>query len=160
MRRFEKISFNQFRKDIEDNEDLYNEYLLPNRDTFYAAGYDFHAIKDFVLLPGDRIKIPTGVRVRMGNDEVLFLCARSSQGFIYNVRLCNQIGIIDSDYYNNEVNEGHIWICLQNEGDKIYTVKKGDGIAQGVFSKYLLTDDDEKHSKVKRKDNDEYLKRR
>jgi len=24
------------------------------------------------------------------------------------IRLCNQIGVIDSDYYNNRDNEGHI----------------------------------------------------
>ena len=158
MRGFEKISFDQFKKDVEDNLELYNEFILPNRDTFHAAGYDFHAIKEFVLKPGDIKKIPTGVKVRMCNDEVLFLCVRSSQGFTYNIRLCNQIGIIDSDYYNNEVNEGHIWIALQNEGDKDYVVKKGDGIAQGIFSQFLLTDDDEKYKKIKRKDNDDYLK--
>ena len=96
----------------------------------------------------------------MENDEVLLICVRGSQGFKYNVRLINQVGIVDKDYYNNEVNEGHIWIALQNEGKKKYSVKKGEGIAQGIFSKYLLTDDDIKETKRVRKDNDDYLKGR
>ena len=36
------------------------------------------------------------------------LLVRSSMGFKYNVRLCNQVGIVDSDYYNNPDNEGHM----------------------------------------------------
>ncbi len=55
----------------------------------------------------------------MNEDEVLFLIVRSSMGFKYNVRLCNQVGIIDKDYYNNIDNEGHIFIKIQNEGTKI-----------------------------------------
>lgn len=48
----------------------------------------------------------------MNEDEVLFLIVRSSMGFKYNVRLCNQVGIIDKDYYNNIDNEGHIFIKI------------------------------------------------
>ncbi len=159
MRDFEKISFEQFKKDIEDNLDLYNEYQLPSRDTTYAAGYDFHALSDFIIKSGEIKKIPTGIKARMCNDEFLLLCIRSSQGFIYNIRLINQVGIIDKDYYNNPTNEGHIWIGLKNEGEKDYIVNKGDGIAQGVFMKYLLTDNDIIERDV-RNDDDTYLKRR
>ena len=64
-------------------------------------------------------------------------------GFKYNGRLCNQLGLIDKDYYNNESNEGHIFIKIKNEGDKEFVVNKGDAIAQGIFMKYLITDDDD-----------------
>ena len=63
-------------------------------------------------------------------------------GFKYNVRLTNQVGIIESDYYNNPDNEGHMWVCLQNHGDKEYIINKGDAYAQGIFVKFLTTDDD------------------
>ncbi len=142
MRKFEKISFNEFKKDIEDNIDLYNSYILPKRDTKYAAGYDFYAIFDYTLKPGEIKKIPTGVKVIMEDDDALFLLDRSSMGFKYNVRMCNQVGVIDKDYYNNNSNEGHMWIRIQNEGDKDYIVKKGDAMCQGIFIKYLKTDDD------------------
>ena len=42
MRYFEKISFDQFKKDISSDLNLYNEYTLPRRDTEFAAGYDFN----------------------------------------------------------------------------------------------------------------------
>ena len=142
MRKFEKISFKQFNKDICNDIKLYKEFNMPSRATNLSAGYDFYSLKDFTLKPGQIIKIPTGIKVMMENDEYLLLCVRSSQGFKYNIRLCNQIGIIDKDYYNNPENEGHIWIALQNEGNDNYTVKKGEAIVQGIFMKYFLIEDD------------------
>lgn len=142
MRYFEKISFEQFSKDVKDDKELYESYNLPVRKTKISAGYDFESIYDFVLKPNEIIKLPLGVKVCMNDDEVFMLYVRSSQGFKYNVRMCNQVGVIDSDYYNNIDNEGHMWIKIQNEGDKDYVVKKGDAICQGVFTKYLVVDNE------------------
>ena len=143
MRKFEKISFEQFKKDIKEDKNLYDEYSLPKRGTKCAAGYDFYALYDYTLKPGEIMKIPTGIKVCMEEDDVLFLIDRSSMGFKYNVRMCNQVGVIDADYYNNSDNEGHMWIRIQNEGDKDYIVKKGDAMIQGVFIKYLKVDEEE-----------------
>ena len=142
MRHFEKISFEQFKKDIVDNINLYEEYNLPKRSTKYSAGYDIFSLEDFTLKPGETIKIATGLKADMMDDEVLYILVRSSMGFKYNVRLCNQVGVVDKDYYNNEGNEGHIFIKIKNEGEKDFVVNKGDAIGQGIFMKYLLTDDD------------------
>lgn len=147
MRRFEKISFEQFKKDIKDDIDLYNEYMLPKRETSASAGYDFKAIETFTIKPGEIKRIPTGYKVIMNSDEMLCIYVRSGMGFKYNIRMCNQVGIIESDYYNNESNEGHMWVALQNEGEKDFTVEKGNGYAQGVFAKFLTVDDEEKIDK-------------
>ena len=48
MRKFEKISFDQFKKDIEDNIDLYEKYKLPSRATKLSAGYDFYSLYDLL----------------------------------------------------------------------------------------------------------------
>lgn len=134
---FEKISFEQFKKDICDDNFMYNNYSLPIRKTKYSAGYDFIAMEDIEIKPGEIKKIASGYKANMLGDEMLMLFVRSSMGFKYNVRLCNQVGIIDKDYYNNPENEGHIFIKLQNEGDKVFSVKKGEAYAQGIFCKYL-----------------------
>lgn len=141
MRQFEKISFKEFCKDIKNDELLYNSYNVPVRKTINSAGYDFEAIDNYVIKPKETIKIPTGIRVKMNDDEVLLIVVRSSMGFKYNVRLTNQVGVIDSDYYNAS-NEGHMFISLQNEGNEDFIIHKGDGIAQGIFTKFLITDDD------------------
>ncbi len=136
-RYFEKISFEQFKKEIKDDINLYEEYKLPKRSTKYSAGYDFYAIEDFEIAPGEIKKVPTGYRAKYLNDEVLMIFVRSSMGFKYNVRLTNQVGIIDADYYDNPETHGHMYVSLQNEGDKVFKVKKGEAYAQGVFVKYL-----------------------
>ena len=111
MRDFEKISFEQFKKDIE-------------------------------IKPNEIIKIPTGIKAYFEPDEVLFIIVRSSTGFKYNIRLVNQVGVIDSDYYNNKDNEGHIFIKIQNEGTETVKFNAGNHLAQGIFMNFLKTDSD------------------
>ena len=145
-RGFEKISFEQFKKDclLTNNiEETYDNILLPKRGTKYSAGYDIYTPISFSLEPGATFKIPLGIKSYFKEDEVLQIYVRSSIGFKYNIRMCNQVGIIDSDYYNNPDNEGHIFVKLQNEGKETITFKAGDRIVQGIFSKYLICDDDE-----------------
>lgn len=142
MRDFLRISFEQFKKDVEDNIELYDNIKIPQRETNATAGYDIYLLNDITLKSGEIMKIPTGLKCFFEKDEVLILVVRSSMGFRYNIRLCNQVGVIDSDYYNNQDNEGHIWIKVQNEGDKEITLKKDDSIVQGMFFKYLTTKSD------------------
>ena len=141
MRYFQKISLNEFGKHF-SNDKLYDDIKLPNRSTVKSAGYDFYAIDDYELKPGESIVVPTGVKVCLEENEFLGIYVRSSMGFKYNIRLCNQVGIIDSDYYNNVDNEGHILVKIQNEGDKIYKINKGDKFCQGIIQKYYITSDD------------------
>ena len=57
--------------------------------------------------------------------------------------MSNSVGIIDSDYYGNPDNEGHIMVPLMNITDQTVTIKQGERIAQGIFMPYLKTSDDE-----------------
>lgn len=141
-RYFEKISFDQFKKDIFLDSSIYEGYKLPERATKNSCGYDFYAIDDIVIKPHEIKKIPTGYKAKFNSNEMLMLVVRSSMGFKYNVRMCNQVGIIDCDYYNNKDNEGHIWVALQNEGDVTYEVKKGTAYCQGIFVNYLTCGDE------------------
>jgi len=143
-RYFEKISFEQFKKDIKDDLKLYNSYELPKRKTKYSAGYDFELIEDLVLKPNETKKISLGIKAKFNENEGLFLIVRSSLGFKYNLRMCNQVGLIDSDYYNNSSNEGHMFVKLQNHSEEEVKLKKEAGIIQGIFFKYLTVDDEEK----------------
>ena len=119
---------------------------LPERKTKYSAGYDVEAAEDCVIPAFKLGQVPTlvktGLKAYMPDDEYLMLLVRSSMGFKYNVRLCNQVGIVDSDYYNNPDNEGHMFIKIQNEGKEVLKINKGDRFAQGIFNKFYLVDDD------------------
>ena len=50
------------------------------------------------------------------------------------------------DYSNNFDNEGHIFIKFFNPTNENYSINVGDKIAQGIFTKYLVVDDEEEIS--------------
>ena len=142
MRKFEKISFEQFKKDVKDDIKLYDSYNLPKRGTKYSAGYDFEALFDFTIKPGKNMLIPTGIKADMNEGETLLMIERSSQGFKYNIRMCNQVGVIDKDYYGNPDNDGHIMFAFYNIKDEDTVIKKGECIGQAIFEKFLVADGD------------------
>ena len=140
MRKFEKVKEEVFIRDVPTGN--YNDIILPKRSTKYSAGYDFYSVIDIILNPGERKVIPTGIKCMMEDSEYLAIHIRSSLGFKKNTRMCNQVGIIDKDYYSNKDNDGHIMVALQNEGDSVLEIKKGDRFVQGIFTPYFITDDD------------------
>lgn len=135
MRRFERIDVPRAR-----------DAVLPKRATAHSAGYDFVAPYDIIVHAGGGLvaTLRTGIKVRMEPDEFLMMCIRSSLGIKWGLALANGTGIIDADYYGNLKNDGEICIALVNR-DPYHDVKihKGDRIAQGIFMKYLLAEDDE-----------------
>lgn len=154
MRKFEKVSFEQFKKDFlgtfkdyldtnveYDIEKIYNDIKLPERKTKKSAGYDFHIPFLLYLKPDGEIKIPTGIRCIMEDDDVLTVYPRSSLGFKYYMRIANTTPVVDADYYESD-NEGHIFIKIRNEGSEPIRLENGDAFVQGIFLKYGITDDD------------------
>lgn len=151
--KMEKVSFRQFYGDWQDTfgvcseescRKIYDAIRLPARATAGSAGYDFYAPFDVTLQPGETIKIPTGIRVRMQEDWVLMCFPRSGLGFKYRLQLNNTVGIIDSDYYG-AANEGHIFARITNDSNegKTCEIAAGTGFMQGVFVPYGITEDDE-----------------
>lgn len=151
--KFEKVSPSRFSSDWADTFSgesaekilkIYEEIRMPERATVGSAGYDFYSPLDFVLEPGQTIKIPTGIRAKIEDGWVLMIFPRSGLGFKFRIQLNNTVGIIDSDYYGSD-NEGHIFIKITNDSNegKTLSLKKGDGFAQGVFLPYGVTSDDE-----------------
>ena len=96
-----------------------------------------------VIEPGQQVMVPTGIKAYMQPDEVLTIHIRSSMAVKHQLVLVNSVGVVDADYYDNADNEGHIYIALWNRGPKAFAIRKGDRIAQGIFSKYLTADEDQ-----------------
>ncbi len=141
---FELVSLDEYKKSIDNAEEIYADLKLPRRATAGSAGYDFFAPFDIVLAPGETIKIPTGIRAKMEANYVLKLYPRSGLGFKYRLQLNNTVGIIDSDYYYSD-NEGHIFAKITNDTNegKTIEIKKGTGFMQGIFLEYGITFDDD-----------------
>ncbi|MCK8607628.1 dUTP diphosphatase [Apilactobacillus ozensis] len=146
---------------------------LPRRATQQSAGYDFESASDFVLpsiwklgflkvlwalkhqksVSDDNMEkaqkiikpllVPTGIKAYMQPGEVLIIANRSSGPLKRNMILPNGIGVIDADYYNNDKNEGEIYIQLMNFGLTDRKIKKGERIGQGIFMPFLTVDNEE-----------------
>ena len=119
---------------------------LPVRKTKNAVGYDVEAAENITIPPfklgGKPTLIPTGLKAYCMDDEWYMLANRSS-GPKKGLVMCNSIGIIDADYYENETNDGHFYFQYYNILDHDIEIKKGDVIGQVIFQKYLLVDNDE-----------------
>jgi len=116
---------------------------LPTRADRRSAGYDFHTPVDITIEPNQSTLVWTDIKAYMLEDEVLKLYVRSSIGTKLDVVMKNSTGIIDSSYYNNPSNDGNIGISLRNNSDKLVSLKAGERIAQGIFVKYLVADQDD-----------------
>ena len=126
-----------------DVKDIYDKIKIPNRATARSAGYDFYAPYPFIIGPGETKKVLTCVKCRLDDDCVLLLDIRSSVGVKHGITLANTIGVVDADYYDNKDNEGHIILCLKNNGNEPVYFGFGNRIAQGVIVRYVTTEDDE-----------------
>lgn len=123
-------------------ETLQPDFNLPRRSTKSSGGYDFFAMEDIILEPYKITYVPTGVKCKMLDDEILILANRSSNPKKKGIILASGINIIDADYYGNVDNDGEISLILQNLTNEPVTIRKGDKTVQGIFVKFLKTDDD------------------
>ena len=119
---------------------------LPKRSTKNSAGYDVEAAEDVVIpafkLGQKPVLVKTGIKAYMQEDEMLILANRSSNPGKKGLILANSIGVVDSDYYGNLDNDGHIMFAFFNFKDEDVEIKKGERIGQGIFQKYLVVDND------------------
>lgn len=159
--RFEKISYEQWKKDWDSVQtdmyqpedvckQVYDNILLPTRSTKGSAGYDFRIPYEFsvhndALCTGMpyNTKLLTGIRwVDADEDTAMLLLVRSSSGSKYNIRLSNSVGLIDSDYYKAE-NEGHIMFNIVNDPRyAVITFPVNTKIGQGVIIPYKTINGD------------------
>ncbi len=98
---------------------------IPERQTKGSAGYDLASAVDYTIEPKKVALIPTGLKMYMQEDEVVYIYPRSSVAIKQGLVMPNSAGIIDSDYYNNPKNEGHVHIALYNITDEAIEIKKG-----------------------------------
>lgn len=117
--------------------------VLPERKTARSAGYDLAAAEAVLAPPGQVTLVPTGLKAYMEPDEVLLVTIRSSLATKHGLMLANGVGVIDGDYADNPQNEGHILIAVWNHSDRPVAIAQGERIAQGIFTRYLTTDQDQ-----------------
>ena len=104
---------------------------LPSRQTTGSAGFDLASAEpDFVLAPGERRLVSTGLAVEIPAGIEGQVRPRSGLALRHGITMPNAPGTIDSDY------RGEVRVILQNLGSEPVTIVRGDRIAQLVFARY------------------------
>jgi len=106
----------------------YKNQVPPLYATPGSAGCDLIASEEVTLSPGKWSAVNTGLYLEIPRGYVALVCPRSGLALKYAVSVLNAPGVIDSDY------RGEVKVILVNHNSLRYTVKKGDKIAQLVFT--------------------------
>ena len=109
---------------------------LPTYESEGSSGMDIRASvqKPVLLEPGEIKLIPTGLAVSVPPGYEAQIRPRSGLALHRGIGMVNSPGTIDSDY------RGEIGIILVNWGTESFTIKRGDRIAQMVFSDVYRAD--------------------
>lgn len=137
MRKFAKVK-DEFLMYGQKPEDI----KMPIRKTKHSVCYDCYSPIDETIEPGETKLIFTNVKAYCNSDEGFILASTSGLGK-KGIILANGIGIIESDYADNESNDGNIGFMLHNIGKEPYQVKTGEKVGQIFFFKFLTVDDEE-----------------
>ena len=94
------------------------------------AGFDLSSRIDFVLGPGERATIPTGIAVAIPSGFAGFVLPRSGLAARHGIALVNSPGLIDAGY------RGEIAVVIINTDKREpFQIKRGDRIAQFVLQR-------------------------
>jgi dUTP pyrophosphatase len=103
---------------------------LPEYMSQHAAGMDLAAAvdADIVLLPGERVAVPTGILIELPIGFEAQIRPRSGLALRNGITLLNTPGTIDSDY------RGEVKAIVINLGKEPFVIKRGMRIAQMIIS--------------------------
>ena len=105
---------------------------LPRYQHEGDAGLDLPSRVDYVLEPGERAMIPTGIAVAIPRGYAGFVLPRSGLAARHGVALVNSPGLIDSGY------RGEMAIILINTDKReAFHIRRGDRIAQLVIQQVV-----------------------
>jgi len=101
------------------------------RQTTGSSGFDIHAAcaDRTVVAPGAAALIPAGFELSMPETYEAQVRPRSGLALKNRIGLLNSPGTVDSDY------RGEVCVILYNFGEEDFVVRRGDRIAQLVFSR-------------------------
>ncbi len=109
---------------------LHAEIKLPAYAHEGDAGVDLYSTINHTLQPGERVLIPTGLKMAIPEGFEGQVRPKSGLALKHGISVLNTPGTVDSPY------RGEVGVILINLDPKTpYEVKKGEKVAQMVFAK-------------------------
>jgi dUTP pyrophosphatase len=106
---------------------------LPARATPGSAGYDLFSTDSYVVLPGRRVVVSTGITIQLPPGTYGRICPRSGLAVKHGLDVL--AGVIDPDY------QGEIKVVLQNlDMNQPFVIRPGYRIAQLILENYTVAE--------------------
>jgi dUTP pyrophosphatase len=109
-------------------EKIFPDAILPSYSHPRDAGMDLFSYETYILKPGERRLFKTGLKVEIQEGYEMQIRPRSGLALNHGVTVLNTPGTIDAGY------RGEVGVILINHGEEVYSIGKGDKIAQAVIS--------------------------
>ena len=107
--------------------------VLPARGTPGAAGYDLYSTDGFIIMPGHRVVVTTGVAIELPSGTYGRIAPRSGLAVKHGVDVL--AGVVDPDY------TGEIKVVLVNTDlRRAFMIRPGYRIAQLILENYTSAD--------------------
>ncbi len=113
---------------------LHPDAIVPKYQTAGAAGVDLCSVEDVTIGEGDKALVATGLSMAIPQGWEGQVRPRSGLAAKSALTVLNTPGTIDSDY------RGEVKVILINHGHGVFHVRKGDRIAQMVFTPVAQAD--------------------
>ncbi len=110
-------------KKIKDNA------VIPSYAHDGDAGVDIYSAEDYLLKPGDRVLVSTGIKIAVPKGYEAQTRPKSGLALKQGLSIANTPGTIDSGY------RGEVGIIAINLGKEDIKIEKGKKVAQMVFNK-------------------------
>lgn len=111
---------------------LRDEAILPSRGSIESAGADVSSIEAITIPPREYRLVGTGIAVQAPEGCYIRVAPRS--GLAAKKGIDVFAGVVDRDY------TGEIKVILMNNTDCLFTVEKGDRIAQLICERAVISD--------------------
>ena len=119
---------------------LVPDFIQPMYQTAGAGAFDLYLQEDLYLTPDEPVKVGLGFAADIEDGYSVMIMPRSSAGNM-GVRLCNTVGLIDSDYHKE-------WFA-KLESSKPLQFRRGDRILQAIVTWSFHADGIEVADKVR-----------
>lgn len=110
-------------KKIKDNA------VIPSYAHDGDAGVDLYSTEDYLLKPGDRVLVSTGIKIAVPKGYEAQTRPKSGLALKQGLSIANTPGTIDSGY------RGEVGVIAINLGKENIKIEKGKKVAQMIFNK-------------------------
>ena len=104
--------------------------ITPTRATEGSVGLDFYSPVDYIIPPHSQFLIPTQIKLQIPLGCYGRLAPKSSLAVLHQLHV--GAGVIDPNY------TGEIMVLMINAAPRVYSIKKGDPIAQLILEKVSI----------------------